>query len=95
MICTTKASIVDNTVEHTGEISRYMQIMRAGDIIRITDPETDESLCFCAVAGGSCTSCACSSVNMRSLRAYCSCVSCSSNDSPVHIENFDKIMEEL
>ena len=95
MICTAKAEIFDNTVERTDEISRYIQIMRTGDIISITDPETGESLCFCAVAGGSCTNCACSTVNVRSLREYCACVNCSSHDSPVHIEDFDKLLEEL
>lgn len=95
MIYTAKAKIFDNTVERTDEILRYMQIMRTGDIISITDPETGESLCFWAVAGGSCTNCACSTVNVRSLRGYCACVDCNSPYSPIHIEDFDDIMENI
>ena len=95
MIYTAKSKIRGRTVWRTDEISGYMQIMVPGDIISITDPDTNESLCFWAVAGGSCTNCACSTVNVRSLREYCACVNCNSHDSPVHIEDFDKIMEEL
>ena len=95
MIYTAKAAILNNTIAYTKEIARCLLCMRVGDIIIITDPGTNERLHFCAVSGGACTNCSCSTVNLRPLREYCACICCDRCGSPVHIEDFDKLLEEL
>ena len=95
MIYTAKAAISNNTIAYTKEIAVCLLCVLEGDIVIITDPVTNERLYFCVMSGGSCTNCSCSTTNLRPLREYCACINCDRYGSPVHIEDFDKLMEEL